>query len=171
MSQASVIAAYKRKLASNPEGELDFQTIEITHSLLTQRYLLVVGTTDLQAQLETGEPVTFEAIPMQAADGGNNNDMDQQASFTLPDIGNMLDDEMTRIPLDNDEPIIFTYRAYVSSDLTYPCRGPVRYELQSLNQSKGVFTADVGVPRLNQKGTGVLITPSEIPLLRGILAG
>jgi len=171
MSETSVIEAYKRKLASNPEGQMDFETVEITHPSLTRRYLLVVGTTDLTATLETGETVTFEAIPMRVQDGGNDNDTDQQASFTLPDVGNLLDDEMSRIPLDDQTPPVFTFRAFVSTDLSYPARGPVTYDLQSLSQSKGVFTADVGVPRLNERQTGLLMTPQQIPLLRGILAG
>jgi hypothetical protein len=171
MSEAAVIAAYKLKLASNPEGQMDFETVEITHSLFSKRYLLVVGTTDLTATLETGEVVTFEGIPMEVKDGGNNNDMDQQASFTLPDVGNILDDEMSRLPLSDEESPSFTFRAFISTDLSYPARGPVTYELQSLSQSKGIFTADVGVPRLNERQTGLLMTPQLIPLLRGILAG
>ena len=35
MSEESVIEAYKRKLASNPEGQLDYETVEITHPLLS----------------------------------------------------------------------------------------------------------------------------------------
>lgn len=171
MSEAAVIAAYKLKLASNPEGQMDFETVEITHSLFSKRYLLVVGTTDLTATLETGEVVTFEGIPMEVKDGGNNNDMDQQASFTLPDVGNILDDEMSRLPLYNEESPAFTFRAFISTDLSYPARGPVTYDLQSLSQSKGIFTADVGVPRLNERQTGILMNPQDIPLLMGILAG
>jgi len=171
MSESAVIAAYKLKLASNPEGQMDFETVEIKHSLFSKRYLLVVGTTDLTATLETGEVVTFEGIPMEVTDAGNNNDMDQQASFTLPDVGNILDDEMSRLPLSDEESPAFTFRAFISTDLSYPARGPVTYYLHSLSQSKGIFTADVGVPRLNERQTGILMTPQDIPLLRGILAG
>lgn len=171
MSEEAVITAYKLKLASNPEGQVDFETVEITHSLFSKRYLLVVGTTDLTATLETGEVVTFEGVPMEVKDAANDNDMDQQASFTLPDIGNILDDEMSRLPLSDEESPAFTFRAFISTDLSYPARGPVTYDLQSLSQSKGIFTADVGVPRLNERQTGILMTPQDIPLLRGILAG
>ncbi len=170
MSASSVIAAYKLKLASNPEGEIDYQTVEITHSLLSQRYLIVVGNEPLTATLETGEVVTFEPSPMEVKNAANNNDMDQQASFTLPDVGNQLDDEMSRIPYGNSEWPVFTFRSYISTDLSYPCKGPITYDLQNLSQSKGVFTADVGVPRLNQRSTGILMTPQNIPILRGVLS-
>ena len=161
---------YRRKLASNPEGEIDFVTVEVTHSLLSKRYLIVRGTSELTATLETGETVTFAPSPMNAVNAANNSDLDQQASFTLPDVGNQLDDEMQNIPLDNQEWPVFTYRRFISTDLSYPCDGPVSYDLQALSQEKGVFTADVGVPRLNERATGILATPTEIPLLRGVLS-
>lgn len=170
MSQDSVEEAYKLKLASNPEGQIDFETVEITHSLLSKRYLIVVGVTPLVATLETGETVTFEPFAIEMKDGGNNNDMDQQASFTLPDVGNVLDDEMSNIPLDDEVSPVFIFRAFVSTDLSYPAKGPITYDLQNLTQSKGVFTADVGVPRLNQRSTGLLMTPEDIPILRGVLS-
>lgn len=170
MSADSVEAAYRLKLTSNPEGQIDYETVEITHSLLSKRYLIVVGTSPLTATLETGETVTFEPSPMNAVNAANNNNLDQQATFTLPDVGNQLDDEMSRIPLDNQEWPVFTYRRFISTDLSYPCDGPVTYDLQALSQTKGVFTADVGVPRLNERATGLLATPEDIPLLRGILA-
>jgi len=170
MSAETVEAAYRRKLASNPEGEMDFITVQITHPLLSRPYYIVKGTSPLTATLETGQTVTFEPSPMDAKNPANNNDMDQQAAFTLPDVDNQLDEEMSRIPLDNQEWPEFTFRAYVSTDLSYPCKGPVTYDLQSLSQSKGVFTADVGVPRLNERSTGILMTPTEIPILRGVLS-
>lgn len=170
MSADSVEAAYRLKLASNPEGQMDYETVEITHPLLSKRFLIVRGTSPLTATLETGETVTFEPSPMNAVNAANNNDLDQQSAFTLPDVGNQLDDEMSRIPLSNQEWPVFTYRRFISTDLAYPCEGPVTYDLQSLSQSKGIFTADVGVPRLNERPTGLLATPTDIPLLRGILA-
>lgn len=170
MSESSVIAAYKLKLASNPEGELDFETVEISHSLLSKTYYIVRGTEPLTATLETGAVVTFEPSPMESISAANSNDLDQQAAFTLPDVGNLLDDEMQNIPLDNTEWPVFTFRRYVSTDLYYPCVGPITYDLQSLSQSKGIFTADVGVPRLNERPTGILATPTDIPLLKGLLS-
>ena len=124
MSEQSVIEAYKRKLASNPDGQLDFDTVEIKHPLFSRRYLLVVGTSPLTATLETGETVTFEPTPMEVVEGGNNNDTDQQASFTLPDVGNLLDDEMSRLPMSNEEAPVFTFRSFVSTDLSYQPEAP-----------------------------------------------
>ena len=54
MSEESVKEAYKRKLASNPEGQIDYETVEITHPLLSKRYIIVKGTSPLTATLEPG---------------------------------------------------------------------------------------------------------------------
>ncbi|MEA7672476.1 DUF1833 family protein, partial [Salmonella enterica subsp. enterica serovar Cerro] len=60
--------------------------------MLSKRWLLVRGAQDITATLETGEVVTFEGTPMEAKNAANNNDMDQTASFSLPDVLNILDD-------------------------------------------------------------------------------
>ncbi|HDS3137131.1 TPA: DUF1833 family protein [Escherichia coli] len=169
MSQESVEAAYRRKLASNPDGEMDYVTLQISHPLLSKTYYLVRGLQELTATLETGETITFEPTPMEASGAANNSDMDQTTTFTLPDILNQLDDEMDKIPMSNTELPKFVFRRYVSTDLSYPADGPVVYELQAINQEKGEFSADVGTPMMNQRSTGILMTPKEIPLLRGLL--
>jgi hypothetical protein len=170
MSIETVREAYKKKLASNPDGESALDTIEISHPLISKTYRFVVDHDPLTATLETGEVVTFEPTAMTVKGGGNNADMDQQASFTLVDAGNLLDDEMDRIPAGDESDVKFTFRTFLKSDLSYPAWGPVAYDAQTITQSKGLFKASVGVPRLNQRGTGLLATPNEIPLLRGILA-
>jgi len=67
MSQESVEAAYRRKLASNPDGEMDYITLQISHPLLSKTYYLVRGLQELTATLETGETITFEPTPMEAS--------------------------------------------------------------------------------------------------------
>ena len=106
---------------------------------------------------------------MEASGAANNNDMDQTTTFTLPDVGNLLDDELDNIPMDSTELPKFIFRRYVSTDLSYPADGPVAYEAQTIAQDKGRFSANLGTPMLNQRSTGILMTPKEIPLLRGLL--
>nr|UVX59586.1 MAG: protein of unknown function DUF1833 [Bacteriophage sp.]DAP40289.1 MAG TPA: protein of unknown function (DUF1833) [Caudoviricetes sp.] len=169
MSQESVEASYRRKLASNPDGEMDYITLQVSHPLLSKTYYLVRGLQELTATLETGETITFEPTPMEASGAANNNDMDQTTTFTLPDVGNLLDDELDNIPMDSTELPKFIFRRYVSTDLSYPADGPVVYEAQTIAQDKGRFSANLGTPMLNQRSTGILMTPKEIPLLRGLL--
>lgn len=170
MTQAAVEAAYRQKLASNPDGESVVDTVQIYHPLISKTYYLVNDTRDLTSFLETGAPITFETAAMKTKSAANNNDMSQQASFTIVDVENILNDELDLIPIENEDPIEFTFRRYLLSDLSYPAHGPVVYEAQDITKSKGLFTASVGAPKLNNKGTGLIITPSICPLLRGILA-
>ena len=44
-----------------------------------------------------------------------------------------------------------------------------RYACAGEEGDQGVFTAETGTPMLNQRQTGILMTPEEIPLLRGVL--
>lgn len=169
MTPLEIKEAYRRKLATNPDGELALDTVQITHPNLTKTYYLVADKDPLVAYLENGQQVTFEPAAIKADNGGNNNDMDQQAKFTIADPDNILDDEMDRIPLESETLPEFTFRTYLRSDLSYPAYGPVTYDTQTVSQQKGVFTASVGLPRLNQKGTGLIAVPADIPILRGLL--
>ena len=170
MTEAELIEAYQRKLASNTEREHVYQTLQITCSWLTQPYYIVLGTNEITTKLETGETITWTPSAADFKNAANNGDMDQNASFTLPDVGNILDDEIMRRPAGDAEVPLFTFRAYLDVDLDYPADGPVSYDLISLTQSKGVFTANTGVPKLNQKSTGVLATTDVFPPMRWILA-
>lgn len=170
MTQATVAAAYRKKLVSNPDGEIELDTLEISHPDMSKTYYLVADQIPLTAKLETGADVTFEPSPIGIKGAGNNADMNQSATFTIPDVDNILDDEMDRIGLTSSSYPVFTFRTYLLSDLSYPAWGPVSYEVQDISQSKGLFTAAVSAPKLNNKGTGLILTPELCPLIRGILA-
>ena len=170
MTQATVAAAYRKKLASNPDGEIAIDTIEIAHPSMSKTYWLVADVEALTANLETGVAQVFEAANINIKGAGNNADMSQSATFTIADPENQLDDELDRIALGDGTLPTFTFRTYLLSDLTYPAWGPVTYDAQDINQEKGKFTASVSAPRLNNRGTGLVVTPTLCPLLRGILA-
>ncbi|MGL4936765.1 DUF1833 family protein [Shewanella sp.] len=165
----TVEEAYRRKLASNPEGEIALDTVEIYHPMLSKRFYFVRDIVPLTATLETGETVTFAPTAMSATRPSNSSDMDQNASFSFSDPDNLLDDELDRIPLDDSTYPTFTFRPYLLSDLSAPANRPVVYDAQKISQQKGVFTAAVGVPRLNNRGTGLIANPTDIPLLKGVL--
>lgn len=170
MTQATVAAAYRKKLASNPDGEIALDTLQIYHPDMSKTYWLVADQVPLTAYLENGTSITFEPANINIKGAGNNADMSQSASFTIADPDNVLDDEMDRIGLTSNANPVFTFRTYLLSDPSYPAWGPVEYDAQDINQGKGVFTASVAAPRLNDRGTGLIATPDQIPLMRGFLA-
>lgn len=154
-------------LYSYPRGVYVIDTLEISHSLLSTRYLLTREPTGLTATLETAETVTFEGTNINIILNSAKNDLDSNFSFTLPDIDNILDDELDLIPLDNTEPIVCIYRSFNSDDLSAPSS---IFELEVLNvsQKKGVFTIECGVPQLNWNKTGEIYTYDRFPMLRAL---
>lgn len=169
MAAETVAAAYRKKLASNPDGEIVLDTFDIYHPSMSKRYYFVVDQVPLTAKLETGADVTFEPVSANVKGAANNADMSQQASFTIADPTNLLDGEMDLIPLDNETDPVLTFRRYILSDLSHPAWGPVVYDLQDINQGKGTFTASVSAPRINNRGTGLIVTPDVCPLIRGFM--
>ncbi|AHK11831.1 Minor tail protein [Shewanella sp. phage 3/49] len=170
MTAETVKAAYRKKLASNPDGEIAVGTWEIYHPLMSKRYYFVSDQVALTAFLENGTEVTFEPANISTKGAANNADMSQSATMTIADPFNELDSELDRIPLENETLPLLTFRIYLISDLSHPAWGPVEYEAQDINQGKGAFTATVSAPRINNKGTGLIVTPTLCPLLRGLLA-
>lgn len=171
MTQSTVEAQYRRKLASCPDGEIVVDTIEISHPLLSKTYYLVADIFDLVANLENeSTATTFEASNINVGMAANNADMDQSATITIADPENRLDSELDNIPYDNTELPSVVYRAYLLSDLSYPANGPIKFETQDISQSKGLFTVTVSAPKVNSTGSGLVLTPSLCPLIRGILA-
>lgn len=114
--------------------------------------------------------MTYSAANVSTKQAANNADMNQQATMTVADYQNALEDELDLIPLDDETLPTLTYREYLLSDLSYPAWGPIIYEAQDVNQGKGTFTAAVSAPKLNSRETGLILTPSLCPLIRGVLS-
>lgn len=168
MTPEEIAVAYRRMLATAPDGEIYLDTVELSHHQMTKTYWLVSDNMPLTATLETGLVQVFEPEAMTITGAANNGDMSQQASVTLVDAMNILDDELSRITEKPDPQV--TFRRFMLSDASHPAWGPVVYEAQGVAQAKGTFTVSCGLPKLNNRGTGLILTPEECPLIRGILA-
>jgi hypothetical protein len=156
---------YERLLNSQPENETFFETIFISHSKMTATRYFVFNSVPLTAKLNTGETVTFLPANISATNAQNSNDLDQQASFTIGDENNELDDELDRIPLGDTEDIIVSYGVYVSTGLDAPAEF-IEYTVKSIPQKLGAFTMQCGAPNLNQNETGEVFSFSRFPMLR-----
>lgn len=157
--------AYEKLLNSMPENEASYETIYLSHSKFTQVFYFVFNSVPLTAKLITGETVTFLPANISATNAQNNNDLDQQASFTISDPNNELDDQLDRIPLGDTEDIILGYGVYVSASLDAPAEF-IQYTVNSIPQKKGAFTAQCGAPNLNRDETGEVYSFSRFPMLR-----
>ena len=137
MTQATVAAAYRKKLASNPDGEIALDTIQISDPNMTRTRWFVADQIPLTATLEDGVTAqTFEPANINIKGAASNADLSQSASFTFADPENELDDELTRI-LDAGSVPVLTFRTYLVSDLSYPAWGPVSMRLRTSTRKKG----------------------------------
>tara|TARA_R110000851_G_C12981654_1_gene556410 strand:- start:215 stop:715 length:501 start_codon:yes stop_codon:yes gene_type:complete len=165
---SSQYEAYQELLNSKPEGETYYQCIKIYHPDFTKIYYLVANSVDLIATLPDLSVVTFEKSNIVIDSSSTSNDLDQKSSFTLPDVNNILDDEMSRIVVSENmvNPTI-TYYIYHSDFLDAPVEF-VEYDIDTVSQKKGTFTIDSGVPDLNADETGAIFSYSDWPMLRYI---
>lgn len=155
-------------LSTYPAGEYPIDTLEISHSLFSQTYYLTREPLSLTATLETAQEVFFTGTNIEITLNSTKSDLDQNFSFSLPDLDNTLDDELDNIPLSNTEKILLKYRVYINTDLSGPAQGPINLEALSINQEKGVFTIAAGAPQLNWNKTGIIYDYDTWPMLRAL---
>lgn len=154
-------------LVQYPSGEYSIDTLEISHPLISQTYYLTREPEGITATLEDTSIVNFDGTQIQLEMNSTKDDLDQNFQFTFPDLDNVLDDELSLIPYDNETPITIIYRSYISSDLSYPA---IKYELEVLDvsQKKGAFTITCGVSQLNWRQTGITYNYDDFPMLRAL---
>ena len=159
---------YERLLNSQPENVTYYETISISHSKISKTHNLVFNSVPLTAKLITGEEVTFLPANVTSTSAQNSNDLDQQASFTIGDENNELDDELDRIPLGDTEDIIVAFGVYVSTALEAPAEY-IEYTVKAIPHKLGAFTLQCGAPNLNQNETGEVFSFDRFPMLRSVV--
>ncbi len=164
----SILDDYKIFLNSQPEEERVFETVEIRHIDLSQTFRFVNDPVSLTAKDEDGIYQDYEAVNFATDDTKISDDLDQLANFSLPDIGNILDDEMGRIDIGSQIKPTITYRVYLSTNLDEIADGPFIFDLENISQTKGIFGIRSGIPRLNTKETGETYNFTDFPMLRAL---
>ena len=155
-------------LNTYPAGEYMIETIEISHPLFSKIYYLTREPAGIAAALEDMQVVDFIGTNIDIKLNSTKSDLDQNFSFTMPDLDNALDDELDRIPLDDTDKIVIKYRVYINTDLSGPAQGPVLLEALSVSQEKGIFTISAGAPQLNWNKTGIIYDYETFPMLRAL---
>lgn len=164
----TILEDYKIFLNSQPEEERVFETIEIEHPSLSQVFRFVRDPKALNAKDENGIDRVYDPINFASSNTKISDDLDQLANFNLPDIDNILDDEMSRIDIGDQTKPTITYRIYLSANLDEIAEGPFIYDLESISQGKGIFTVRSGIPRLNTRETGQTYNFTDFPMLRAL---
>lgn len=156
-------------LASAPQAVHTVQTLEISHSAMTQVYHLwrepYAGEITTENGVRSVLPVNF-AIEL----AGTEAHLDQSFNIRIDttDIADAFREQMDRVPLDTTERIRLVYREYLSDDLTQVLARAV-LQVESISYMLGAAAIAAMSPRLNITRTGELYAPRDIPMLRGFL--
>lgn len=165
-----VEARLREWLASAPQTRYAIIVLSISHSLFTQPYHLwrerQAGTvTDENSNELSVIPTNFDVSP-----AGSPANLDQVFDIAIDttDADDVFRDEIDRIPLSNNEPIVVVYRAYLSDDLSEP--QAVNYlQAEGVVVTRGQAAISAASPRLNVSRTGELYTMGRFPMQRGFL--
>ncbi len=164
----TILDDYKQFLNSQPEEERIFETVEIQHPDLSQTFRFVRDSEQLTAKDEDEINRDYDPIAFTSDNSKISDDLDQLVNFNLPDVENILDDEIDRIDLGDQDKATITYRIYISTNLNEIAEGPFIYDLESISQGKGIFTIQSGIPRLNTRETGQTYNFNDFPMLRAL---
>lgn len=157
----------KTFLASAPQTIWPIQTLEISHSAISQTFNLwrepYAGTTTVDAVVKTMQPCNIE-IKL----AGNEGHLDQKFDIKLglADAADIFREQLDRIPVTTTEKIVITYREFLSDDLTAPQAAAVLHA-ESISYAIGVAVISAVSPRLNISRTGEIYSPKSVPMLRG----
>lgn len=156
-------------LASAPQAVWPIQTLQISHSTMTQTFNLwrepYAGVTTADGVPRTMTPCNFE-IKLAGSPGH----LDQQFDIRL-DLVDAMDtfrEQLDRIPVGTREFISIVYREYLSDDLTAP-QASAALQAEGVTWTKGAASISAVSPRLNITRTGELYSPRAVPMLRGFL--
>lgn len=159
----------KRVLASAPRDVRPIQTIQLSHSAMTQTYYLwrepYTGTITANGGSRTVQPVNMR-IDLAGSEG--HLDQTFRVSIDTTDVEDELREQLDLIPLGTTEEIVCVYREYLSNDLTTVVASAT-LEVEEISFQRGVATFIAVSPRLNKLRTGEIYAPREIPMLRGFL--
>jgi len=164
----TILEDYKIFLNSQPEEVRIFETIELRHPALSKTFRFVRDSKSLTAKDENEIEQNYEPINFASDTSKISGDLDQLANFILPDLENILNDELDRIDIGDQVKPTITYRVYISTNLDEIVEGPFIYDLESITQKKGVFSIQSGIPRLNTRETGQTYNFTDFPMLRGL---
>jgi hypothetical protein len=156
-------------LASAPQTIYPVQTLEISHSAMSQTFHLwrepYAGSTSVGGVARAMQPCNIE-INLAGSEGH----LDQKFSIAISTVDpeNTLRNELDRIPVATLEKIQVIYREFLSDDLANP-QATARLQAESISYVKGAANITAVSPRLNMLRTGEIYAPREIPMLRAFL--
>ena len=157
--------ALKTFLASAPQTRHAIQTLQISHSAMSQVWHLWREPYAGTAGGNTMQPANIE---IKLAGSPGHLDQKFDIRLGLVDIEDTFRAEMDSIPVSTLEKIAVVYREYLSDDLVN-AQATATLQVESISYVKGAASLSAVSPRYNITRTGELYVPSQIPMLRGFI--
>ena len=156
-------------LSSAPQNVWPIQTIEISHSAMSQVWRLWREPYEGVVS-DGGAPMTMQPANIEIGLAGTEGHLDQKFNIGigLVDSMDLFREQMDLIPIDTQEKIVIVYREYLSDDLDEP-QAVATLQVETISYNIGAAQISAVSPRINILRTGELYTPKEIPPLRGFL--
>jgi hypothetical protein len=157
-------------LASAPRSIHIIQTLEISHSAMTQTYYLSREPYEFEITTESGVR-TVQPVNLVIKLAGDEGHLDQNFDIRIStvDIEDEFREQLDLIPIDTLEKIRCVYREYLSDDLTDMVAGPVVLQVETIICEIGVAAISAVYPRYNSTRTGESYVPRDVPMLRRFL--
>ncbi len=136
-----ISAALKAIYASAPTNQRYVETLSFSHSRFAATYYMTSDNQIWSFLLETGQLVTFLAVPFRVilptVDGQGNQDM----GLTIANIGRDLVDPIEAAIAVPSEPIKCTYRVYLDTPSSSPQNTPMALSLTAIQINRDVVSA------------------------------
>ena len=120
----AISAALKEIYASAPATQRFIETLAFSHSLFASTYYVTNDNQSWQFLLETGQLVTFAAMPFRLVLPTSDGQGQQDMALTIANIGRDLVDPLEAAIAKPSEPIRCTYRVYLDQASSLPQNSP-----------------------------------------------
>ena len=148
----TITSDLKRYYASSGSA-VKLDTLEIKHTTFTNPYYIVNDFQDLTAGLENSAGnVTFKKYAFEITEPSKDDNGNQTLGITIDAVNlelvNLLS---TAVEDTNNNPIIVTYRVYLSDDTTEPKSTPLELELTSVTINNQTISGTAEMVALQNK--------------------
>ena len=153
------------------------ETLEISHTLWPDPIRLVTNHPDgISVTLESGQPATFEFIPLMIQRGNTSDDLDQTLNITVGDLGEVVPPLIQKIRnASSDEKPQVIYRSFAFDAASMVLTKPTPIEIirglyvAKMNQDHQATTFESATSGKNSVKTGRTYNFEEYPDLRGLI--
>ena len=163
---------YSYWLSGNPD-DVRLQCVEISHPSWSKVYRIVQNHADgVTVTHEGGFTFAYEYVPLTIQRGANSDDLDQEITIDVGDLGEDFPKELDRIrasALYSAVRPILNYREYNLSDLTAPQVTILGLEATDYEPKKEGAVFVCRAKQMNLTKTGETYNLDDYPTLRGFV--